>query len=417
MATQPTASPVGNETRRKLQEAFTPHQPIFLPEFLRGRLDLIYRLQDVVHTEGLHAVLYGDRGTGKTSLIRVAQHLVGEPDNPHGLRCVIVSCTANDSFDSLWRKVGQETLLTQRQLGLARHETLTITGRLDLDTSIAGPSDAYLFIQSLSNEMVVVFDEFDRLTNSGARGAMADSIKYFSDHASRSTLVFVGVGKSLSDLLHEHHSISRNIAQIPVNPMLVDELSQIIQKGYSHAELEFELGLDTEVAQLSQGYPHYTHLLGLWGGREAVGKERSRVTLQDIDEAIPSVLLNAEGGLQEQYERAVDSTKATALFKQVLLACALANKDSLGRFPVRAVQDPLRTITGAEYSTGAYQGHLGRFCEPERGPVLERSGRPKSYRWRFLNPQLIPYILLQGIRSGMIQSHSVGLRQQASTAS
>ena len=410
MVTQPTALPASTETRQRLQEAFTPHQPIFLPEFLRGRVDLIYRLQDVVHTDGLHAVLYGDRGTGKTSLIRVGRHLVNEPDKPQGRRCVIVSCTADDSFASLWRKVGQETLLTQRQLGLARHETLTITGRLDLENSIAGPSDAYLFIQSLANEMVIVFDEFDRLSNSRARAAMADTIKYFSDHASQSTLVFVGVGKSLSDLLHEHQSISRNIAQIPVNPMPVDELAQIIQKGYAHAAMGFEEGLDIEIANLSLGYPHYTHLLGLWSGREAVGKERSTATLKDVDEAIPSVLQNAEGGLQEQYERAVDSTKAKALFKQVLLACALASKDSLGRFAVRAVQEPLKTITGSEYSTGAYQGHLGRFCEAERGPVLERSGRPKSYRWRFLNPQLIPYILLQGIRSGMISSS--GLRQQ-----
>ena len=194
-------------------------------------------------------------GTGKTSLIRVGKHLVNEPDKPQGRRCVIVSCTADDSFASLWRKVGQETLLTQRQLGLARHETLAITGRLDLENSIAGPSDAYLFIQSLSNEMVIVFDEFDRLSNSRARAAMADTIKYFSDHASQSTLVFVGVGKSLSDLLHEHQSISRNIAQIPVNPMPVDELAQIIQKGYAHAAMGFEEGLDIEIANLSLGYP------------------------------------------------------------------------------------------------------------------------------------------------------------------
>ncbi len=300
MVTQPTALPASTETRQRLQEAFTPHQPIFLPEFLRGRVDLIYRLQDVVHTDGLHAVLYGDRGTGKTSLIRVGRHLVNEPDKPQGRRCVIVSCTADDSFASLWRKVGQETLLTQRQLGLARHETLTITGRLDLENSIAGPSDAYLFIQSLANEMVIVFDEFDRLSNSRARAAMADTIKYFSDHASQSTLVFVGVGKSLSDLLHEHQSISRNIAQIPVNPMPVDELAQIIQKGYAHAAMEFEEGLDIEIANLSLGYPHYTHLLGLWSGREAVGKERSTATLKDVDEAIPSVLQNAEGGAERR---------------------------------------------------------------------------------------------------------------------
>ena len=413
MSTQARVSPAHSEAAQKLQEAFTPHQPIFLPEFLRGRVDLIYSLQDVVRTDGLHAVLYGDRGTGKTSLIRVAGHLVQEADKPQGLRCVIVSCTADDSFSSIWRKVGQEILLSQRQLGLIRHETLSITGRVDLENSINSASDAFLFTQALPNEMVFIFDEFDRISNSLVRTGIADTIKYFSDHGGRATLILVGVGKSLSDLLHEHLSISRNISQIPVDPMPVDELAQIIQNGYGHVGLDFERDLDLEIAKLSQGYPHYTHLLGLWSGRKTIEAGNSSVSIADVEAAIPSVLRNAEGGLQEQYERAINSTKSTALFKQVLLACALASKDSLGRFAVRAVQDPLKLITGAEYSTGAYQSHLGRFCEPDRGPVLERSGRPRSYRWRFLNPQLIPYILLQGIHAGMIDRSAAGLRQQS----
>ena len=411
MTTQPGVSLNSKEMNERLRQAFTPHQPISLPEFLRGRLELIYRLEDVVHTEGLHVVLYGDRGTGKTSLVRVAAYLVQEPDNPRGLRCTFVSCTADDTFSSIWRRVGQQILLSQRQIGFAQHETLKITGRLDLDSAILSPNDARIILEALPHRTVIMFDEFDRLKNVETLTLMADTIKYFSDYAVQSTLVFVGVGKSLSDLLHEHQSISRNIAQIPVEPMPVGELAQIIQKGYDHVGLSFTQGLDEKIARLSQGYPHYTHLLGLWSGRKTIGDDRVLVTLQDATAAIPHVLQNAEGGLQEQYERAVNSTNPAALFKQVLLACALANKDSLGRFPVRAVQEPLKKITGTEYTTGAYQSHLGRFCESERGPVLERSGKSRSYRWRFLNPQLIPYILLQGIRSNMIQASVVELLQ------
>lgn len=398
MAIGPADSPGG-----KLLKAFTPHQPISLPEFLAGRLDLMYRVEDAVHTEGLHVVLYGDRGTGKTSLARVVAYLVQEPDDVRGRRCVLVSCTVDDSFPTIWRKVGQEILLSQRQLGFGHHETLSITGRLDLDDAIATPNDARIILESLQNPTVIVFDEFDRIRDAGTQGLMADTIKFFSDHAVQSTLVFVGVGKSLSDLLHEHLSISRNIAQIPVFPMGKNELAQIIQKGYDFAGLSFDIGLDDEIADLSQGYPHYTHLLGLWCGRRALEDNRKKVVFMDLEKAVPDVLRNAEGGLQEQYERAVDSTKKTALFKQVLLACALSLKDSLGRFPVGALQEPLKLITGTDYTTGAYQAHLGRFCESDRGSVLERSGQQKSYRWRFLNPQLIPYIVLQGVSNKMIQ--------------
>ena len=389
--------------RAALSKAFTPHQPISLPELLSGRLELLYRVQDSVNTEGLHVVLYGDRGTGKTSLARVVAYLSQEPDDEHGRRCALVSCTAEDTFATIWRKVGQEILLSQRQMGLAQRETFQIVGRLDLDSEIKSPSDAKILLEGLNHPTVLVFDEFDRISDQQTQSLMADTMKGFSDHNVPSTLIFVGVGKSLSDLLHEHLSISRNIAQVRVDPMEVDELAQIIQKGCAIAELTFDLGLDLEIAKLSQGYPHYTHLLGLWTGRKAIEHDRTHFSLGDLEQAIPAVLQNAEGGLQEQYERAIDSSKKAALFKQVLLACAMANKDSLGRFAVGALQEPLKVITGQNYTTGAYQAHLGKFCEAERGPVLERSGQPKSYRWRFLNPQLIPYLVLQGVNDKLIQ--------------
>ena len=52
----------------RLSQAFTPHRPIDLPKFLSGRVELLYRAMDAANTEGLHVILFGDRGTGKTSL-------------------------------------------------------------------------------------------------------------------------------------------------------------------------------------------------------------------------------------------------------------------------------------------------------------------------------------------------------------
>jgi hypothetical protein len=164
------------------------------------------------------------------------------------------------------------------------------------------------------------------------------------------------------------------------------------------------------MAKLSQGYPHYIHLLGLWAGRKAIEAKRLVMTSDDLNNAIPDALHNAVFGLQEQYERAVYSANKAALFKEVLLACALAKKDSTGRFGVAALQEPLKLITDHDYSTGAYQAHLGRFCEKDRGPVLEREGKPKIYRWRFFNPQLIPYVVLQGVSQKLIQSSRIPQR-------
>jgi hypothetical protein len=279
-------------------------------------------------------------------------------------------------------------------------------------SSVVSPSDARIFLESMESRLVIVIDEFDRIHDENTRALLADTIKYFADHSVRTTLVLVGVGQTLSKLLQEHSSIARNVAQVKVEPMELDELAQVIQKGCKYCGLTFETGLDAEIAKLSQGYPHYTHLLGLWSGRKAIEASRLHVTFDDLNKAIPDALRNAVGGLQEQYERATYSAMKATLFKEVLLACALARKDSLGRFGVGAIQEPLKLITGKEYGTGAYQAHLGRFCEIDRGPILEREGKQKMYRWRFLNPQLIPYVVLQGVSQDMIQSSRVP-RQRA----
>ena len=215
------------------------------------------------------------------------------------------------------------------------------------------------------------------------------------------------MAESISELIAEHESISRNVAQILVEPMTVDELSDIIQKGFEHAVLEYETGLDRRIANLSQGYPHYTHLLGLWSGRHAIENHRNKVTIDDLTRAIPDALLSAAGAVRQEYEQAVSSSRANTLYKEVLLACAIAQKDSLGRFCAIDVRQPLREITRQNYDTGAFQGHLAKFCEPERGAVLRRSGRRRSYRWRFVNPQLIPFVLLEGIRNGLIAARSL----------
>lgn len=354
-----------------------------------------------MNTEGLHVVLFGDRGTGKTSLARVLGYLVQE-GNKDGRRVLMASCNSNDDYTSIWRRVFQEVLIKERQLGFTMGERELATHRM-ADFDGTDPNDVRLMVQSFSQQTVVVIDEFDRIPPEGnTRRLMADTIKLFSDTGVRSTIILVGVADSVGDLMAEHHSITRNIATIPVEPMTRAELAGIVSQGYEKAGFEFDSALPEEIARLSQGYPHYTHLLALWAGRQAVKDEHDTVALGDLARAIPDALLNATGTVRQEYEVAVASTQPGNLFDEVLLACALAQKDSLGRFSTVAVRSPLRVITGRDYSIGAYQSHLAKFCQAERGPILKKSGQRRVYRWRFIDPQVIPFIIIRGQQEALI---------------
>jgi hypothetical protein len=326
-----------------------------------------------------------------------------EPDDINGTRSIIISCDSNDTFGTMWRKVFQEVLLRERQLGFDTHLQRSIVGRWNPDTSIESPNDVRLLIGGLLNHTVVIIDEFDRVpVNSNARQLLADTIKLFSDTNTHSSIVVVGVGQSIEELIAAHQSISRNMDYVAVEPMTPEELAQIIQRGYATANMQYEPGLDFKIAQLSQGYPHYTHLLGLWAGRKAAERRDTQVTSGHLHEAIPFSIQNAAGGIRFEYDQATDSTQPNNLFRQVLLACALADKDIRGRFPLGSLREPLRNILKRRILPVSYQRHLAAFCAPERGPVLVKTGRRKNYRWHFANPQLIPFVHLQGIRDGLV---------------
>ncbi len=217
-----------------LSKVFTPHRPIDLPEFLSGRLPLLFRAQDAVNTEGLHVIFFGDRGTGKTSIAKVLGIMVQEPRRPDGRRVLAAACNSSDTFTSIWRRVFQEVLLADRQIGFAPDATQLAMHRLG-DFEGSDPNDVRLMVQALPNPSVIVIDEFDRVpTNTDARRLMADTIKLFSDTGISSTIILVGVADSIGELIAEHQSISRNIAQIAVEPMTTTELAEIVRKGYDH---------------------------------------------------------------------------------------------------------------------------------------------------------------------------------------
>jgi len=158
------------------------------------------------------------------------------------------------------------------------------------------------------------------------------------------------------------------------------------------------------VAKLSQGLPHYAHLIGLYASRAALDEKKTEITTDIIEKAIDRSISGAQQSIRSAYEYAIRSPRKENLFSDVLLSCALADTNELGYFAAQDIREPLRQITGRRYEIPSFARHLNEFCEVKRGPILQKTGSKRRFRYRFINPLLQPFVIMQGMKNGRISS-------------
>jgi hypothetical protein len=236
---------------------------------------------------------------------------------------------------------------------------------------------------------------------------MTDTIKSLSDQVPGTTVILVGVADTVDELISEHASIERALVQVRMPRMSPDELGKIIDTGTTALGMSASEGARYYITRLSQGLPHYAHLLGLYSTRAAIQDDSELLGIKHVQAAIAVSIENAQQTLQETYHCATRSQKPNALYEQVLLAAALARTDELGYFPGVAVREPMSRIMGRRYEIAAYSSHLFQFCEEKRGPVLERTGAERRYRYRFRNPLLQPFVIMRGLNADLIKPNDV----------
>lgn len=276
----------------EVREAFSPAAPITRRDCLAGRTEQLVQILDVVAQRGQHAVVYGERGVGKTSLAAVATN--GLLDRRTiALR---VNCDGSDNFESIWRKV-----LGEAQLARPLPPVVGIRESLGEATASAGSLLAVtrvtvdvvrqaLQLLSRPAPMVIVLDEFDRLEDVRTKTLFADTIKALSDHIVPVTVVVVGVAESPATLLGEHRSIERGLKGIHVPRMPAADLAAIVRFSFSKLEMTIADDAVARIAELSEGFPYYAHSLGLLASREAIRAGQSTVQVAHVDRAAPQVI-------------------------------------------------------------------------------------------------------------------------------
>lgn len=386
----------------EVARVFSPGAPIDQHDLFAGRLPQVERVIDAVGGKGQHIAIFGEKGVGKTSFANTLKEIFSAQ-----IPLVVkVNCDESDDFSTMWHKALGEIEYVEENEGAGfrpRKSLKTRTLAENLEKTVV-PDNVRKTLQLIGHS-IVIFDEFDRVVKAKTHRLMADTIKNLSDNAVRSTILLVGVADTVDALFSEHASIDRSLCEIEMPRMSSTELREIVSKA--HSKLSVPMAIDSDaldlIVLLSQGLPHYTHLLGMHATKVAIKQGRSSVNLSDFHDGLEASLSETKQTIRSAYQQAISSQRQDTLFKEVLLACALADVDDLGFFISANVREPLSRITGKQYDIPGFSQHLNAFSSQDRGSILEKRGTTRRFRFRFENPLLQPYVIMRGLKDGLLE--------------
>ena len=74
---------------------------------------------------------------------------------------------------------------------------------------------------------------------------------------------------------------------------------------------------------------------------------------------------------------------------------------------VRTLKELTRSYLTISKDLARVSNHLSEFCKEKRGEILERIGQERSYRFRFQDPMLVPYVFMDAIATELVSSEKL----------
>lgn len=303
-----------------LKQNLSPTTPIRSAEHLHGRARKLEDIRRALLQPGRQVFIYGDRGVGKTSLAQTAafEHQSASK-NP-----ILLGCDPSSSFYQVAEDLASRLLnldptvikqTSQRKGALgwmpfasAEMQKAIEKGHIPKLKSMNEAVAAVSHIASAySTKPVVVIDEFERIQDASERALFADFIKQLGDQSIDVKLIFCGVGAALSELLDTHHSCYRYLSAIELERLPLQPRLDIISGASRAIGLTIEDTTRYRIALISDGFPHYIHLITeklLW---EVYGdrKDVAITAPQHYIDAVRAAVVDIEPRLRTIYEKSV----------------------------------------------------------------------------------------------------------------
>lgn len=388
---------------RHVYEVFTPSQPISGIEYFRGRQPQIASCYDAIRDRGRHVLIYGDRGVGKTSLAKVACE---EADHGREFSHFQYRCDTGTTFHSMWASLlndmGFDGMLRRKSVskleggragaGIGPFQAgVSTEGGTQRDFEVLEPSQltpasvVKLLPDLLTKRPgLIIIDELDRLSADVDRVLIADLMKHLSDESTRTTLVLVGVAGTATDLTAGHPSSQRSVSQVKLDRMADEEIREIIEQGGVTCGIAFQENAIERIVDLSNGYPHFAHLLGQKAAFHAVKDHGLLVDHHVLRRAFRDAVTEAEESLRHAYARATASAQ-TENYMQILHDISYIPETRFTKDDCRDYIRKNRGVVDEILLTNA----ISRFVADDDSAVLTRVGKGM---YRFTDPRMPSYV-------------------------
>jgi len=321
-----------------LSTHFSPSKEIDDPKRLVGREKLLTQIRRALYSPGRHVFIHGERGVGKTSLARIA----GEMAVQEQKNFIYIPCGEQTTFFEVIQAVGNSVISVDERIAGSGHG-LSLGGNVfgygganvtynqqgarsvHLPKNMSEAYDVLRFLrQQMNGQIIIAIDELDRVKSLDEKNFFAELLKNIGSIVPEVRFMLCGIGANVNEILGEHISTGRMFEPVEVERLAHNKLWEIISDVAARLEVEVDGGYLLRIGVISDGFPHYVHLIGecLFYAMNDDPSLVMRVERKHFDEALHSALQKAEPPLRKIYQMATEKSKNMAEYEEALWALA-----------------------------------------------------------------------------------------------